>query len=164
MAPGMAMVIAPPQAHMHWEPIVSAGVPATTVRSAPGTHVPTTAGTHGMGVNTPSAAVVAAATMGLARLIHIPNGGTFSIGTVSVVTAAGLPSISTRGMGSAFNVDGAAPKVHWMRAPWVAFSGIDGRYFFDPRAEDVSVDPAVVMKQMTLRSVPCSQLRAEGSR
>jgi len=35
---------------------------------------------HGWGVKTPNAAVVAAATMGLAMLMHIPNGAIFTMG------------------------------------------------------------------------------------
>jgi hypothetical protein len=35
---------------------------------------------HGMGVKTPKAAAVAAATVGLAKDEHIPKGGTLTIG------------------------------------------------------------------------------------
>ena len=47
---------------------------------APGTHGATVIGTHGIGVNTPSAAAVAAATSGLAGLMHMPKGGMLTIG------------------------------------------------------------------------------------
>jgi hypothetical protein len=45
-----------------------------------GNHGDTVIGIHGIGVRTPNAAAVAAITMGLARLIHIPKGIIFSIG------------------------------------------------------------------------------------
>ena len=48
---------------------------------APGTHGAEVAGMHGMGVNTPIAAAVAAATAGFAGDMHMPNGMMFAIGT-----------------------------------------------------------------------------------
>jgi hypothetical protein len=77
------------------------------------------AGTQGIGVKTPSAALVAAATVGFARLVHIPNGGMFT-GVESVIAAAGRPSIITRLLGSTFSVDGAMPKLHSSMAPVTA--------------------------------------------
>ena len=86
----------PPYAHWQVAPIVSAGLPPMRVCVAPFIHGATVAGMHGMGVSTPSAAAVAAATVGLARLVHMPKGGMFAPGTMSVIAAAGLPSTSTR--------------------------------------------------------------------
>ena len=43
-------------------------------------HGAAVAGRQGIGVRTPSAAAVAAATIGLAGLEHMPNGATFTIG------------------------------------------------------------------------------------
>ena len=48
-----------------------------------------------MGVSTPSAAAVAAATSGLARLLHMPNVGMLT-GSEQVMLAAGVPSTITR--------------------------------------------------------------------
>jgi hypothetical protein len=66
---------------------------------------------HGIGVSTPKAAAVAAATVGLAGELHIPNGMTFTIGLPSIMFAAGTPVI-TRFTGSTTNELGAAPKLH----------------------------------------------------
>jgi hypothetical protein len=154
---------------MHCEPAVNAGVPPMSVLAAPGTQGAVIVGTHGIGVRTPSAALVAAATVGLARLEHIPNGGMFTPVIVLVMTAAGRPSIVTRGVGRALSVDGASPKVHCNIAPVTAQRGIGDQllfsaYLFDPLTEAVSLAPVVVTKQRMLRSSFCSQLRGEGSR
>jgi hypothetical protein len=117
----MVIWITPPQAQLHVDPETSAGLPPIVVFAAPGFHGVVN-GTHGIGVSTPSAALVAAATVGFDRLVHIPNGGTLTIGAKSVIVAAGRPSIITRGVGSGINVDGAIPKLHWSMAPMTAFS------------------------------------------
>jgi hypothetical protein len=69
-------------------------------------------GTHGIGVRTPRAAAVAAATVGLANEEHIPNGATFTIGVKSIILPAGNPPQRTLFVGSIFKVDGATPNVH----------------------------------------------------
>ncbi len=71
---------------------------------------------HGIGVSTPSAAAVAATTIGLDGLEHMPNGGTLTIGAKSIMVAAGVP-VRTRLAGNTASVDGAAPKLHCMSAP-----------------------------------------------
>jgi hypothetical protein len=79
-------------------------------------------GIHGIGVSAPSAAAVAAATIGLASDWHIPNGGMFTIGIESMMFAAGAVA-STRLFGSTFNTAGAKPKLHLSAAPvttWIA--------------------------------------------
>jgi hypothetical protein len=111
------MVITPPQAQLHTEPATKDWTPPIMVRGAPGTHRPMTAGTHGMGVRTPSAALVAAATVGLAKLEHMPNGGMLTPVIVSCTVAAGRPSIITRLVGKAIKEDGAMPKLHCSIAP-----------------------------------------------
>jgi hypothetical protein len=118
------MVITPPHAQLHSDPAVSAGEPPICVRIAPGFHGPAETGTHGIGVSTPSAADVAAATVGFARLVHIPNGGMFMNGTMSLMVAAGLPSMNTRLIGTTFNVDGATPKLHVIIAVAVTLGGM----------------------------------------
>ena len=82
----------------------------------PGAHGALVAGMQGMGVSAPSAAAVAAATIGLAKELHIPNGGMFNIGTWSMMLAEGAPD-STRFAGSTLSVDGAAPNGHFSIAP-----------------------------------------------
>ena len=53
--------------------------PESTV-GAPGIHGAAVAGTQGIGVKTPSAAAVAAITVGLQGLEHIPKVGIFVMG------------------------------------------------------------------------------------
>jgi len=74
------MEITPAHMHMHFEELFKAGIfPIMTVGD-PGTHGATVLGIQGIGVSTPSAAAVAEATVGLARDVHIPNGGMFANG------------------------------------------------------------------------------------
>lgn len=80
---------------------LSAGMlPASTV-GAPGSHVPAGTGVHGIGVSTPRAAAVADATAGFAMLVHIPKGGMFTNGTVSLMVPTGMDEAMTRGLGRA---------------------------------------------------------------
>ena len=51
------------------------------------------AGMQGMGVWTPSAAAVAAMTVGFDGLLHMPNGMMFAMGALSMMVATNLPSI-----------------------------------------------------------------------
>jgi hypothetical protein len=118
--PGNVIAITPPHEQLHVEPAVSAGFPPIIVRLAPGFHGVVT-GMHGIGVNTPKAALVAAATVGLDKLEHIPNGAMLTMGAKSVTVAAGLPSTITRGVGSGLSVEGARPKLHCNIAPSAAF-------------------------------------------
>jgi len=82
----------------------------------PGTHGAGITGMHGMGVNTPSAAAVAAATVGFAGEVHMPNGRIFTIGLLSIMFASGTPVI-VRLCGKTIRVLGAKPKLHWSVAP-----------------------------------------------
>lgn len=75
------------------------------------------AGRHGMGVSTPMAAAVAAATCGLDIEVHMPNGAMFTIGSLSMIVAAGGPTAVTRLMGSTLRTEGATPEVHCNGAP-----------------------------------------------
>jgi hypothetical protein len=65
---------------MHLLELFNAGSESINTVGDPGTHGAGMTGTQGMGVSTPSAAAVAAATMGFARELHIPNGGMFMMG------------------------------------------------------------------------------------
>lgn len=73
-------------------------------------------GTQGIGVKTPSAAAVAAATAGFAGDEHMPNGIIFTIGLLSMMFASGGPVI-VRFSGSTTSELGAKPKLHWSIAP-----------------------------------------------
>lgn len=74
--------ITPAQLHMSvlmssndgWLPSITGG------ETAPGIHGVIVIGRHGIGVRTPNAAAVAAATIGLAGLMHIPKGIIFTNG------------------------------------------------------------------------------------
>jgi hypothetical protein len=99
----------------------------------PGSHGAVVAGTHGIGVKTPNAAAVAAATVGLAKLLHMPNGGMLTIGMWSMTLAACMPPAVTRLTGSTCNDAGAAPKLHRSIAPLATCNAIS-----PPIVEDYS--------------------------
>jgi len=71
---GVIKVITLAYMHISIEVLSSVGMLPNITVGAPGTHGETVAGMHGMGVSTPNAAAVAAATIGLAGDIHMPNG------------------------------------------------------------------------------------------
>jgi hypothetical protein len=87
--PGATMEITPPHRHVHLLVLLRAGIISMSTVGEPGTHGAGVLGIHGIGVRTPSAAAVAEATVGLAKLVHIPNGRMFTIGIWSVMLAAG---------------------------------------------------------------------------
>src|SRR5690606_18067592 len=103
--------IDPPHAHVHREVRTAAGMPPTSVVVAAGDHGATIVGRHGMGVSTPSAVAVAAATCGLAREVHIANGGMLLTGAMSVMRATGRFSTMTV-LGVGMIAEGAVPNVH----------------------------------------------------
>jgi hypothetical protein len=100
---------------MHFEVASSAGKFLTSTFAAPGVHGVVT-GMQGIGVSTPSAAAVAAATIGLAGDMHIPNVGTLVSGAQSMMFAAGGPCAVVVGT-TTKSADGAAPIVHVSNDP-----------------------------------------------
>lgn len=108
----------PAQLHISLDEQLSAGTLPTITVGTPGTHGANVIGIQGMGVNTPSAAAVAAATVGLAKLLHMPKGITFSMGLLSRMLAAGTPADITKEVGKTARLEGAAPKLHCSNAPW----------------------------------------------
>src|SRR5215470_12114385 len=116
-SPGLTIWMTPPQAHINLDWLLSAGMLPIRTVGDPGAHGAGMTGTQGMGVSTPRAAVVAAATVGLARELHTPKGGMLTIGTLSMMVAAGGPPASTRFAGSTTRLPGAAPKLHCIMAP-----------------------------------------------
>lgn len=84
---------------------------ATNTVGEPGTHGADVTGTQGIGVSAPKAAAVAAATVGLAIELHIPNGRILTSGLLSIILAIGMADM-TRFIGRTINVLGAAPKLH----------------------------------------------------
>jgi hypothetical protein len=89
----------------------------------PGVQGEVVTGMQGIGVNTPRAAAVAEATVGLAIDMHIPKGGMLVIGTKSMIFAAGEVAL-TLFTGKTLSADGAIPKEHIMTAPEVTWVGI----------------------------------------
>jgi hypothetical protein len=110
------ILITPPQVHISIELLSSAGISAINTVGAPGAQGAGITGTQGMGVKTPRAAAVAEATVGFAIELHIPNGGTFTMGLLSMMLAAGVP-VRTHLSGNTTREDGAAPKLHCNIAP-----------------------------------------------
>src|SRR5277367_3787016 len=74
VCPGSVMVITPAHMHVHIEMLLSATLLEMPTGIDPGVQGDDVAGMHGCGVSTPIAAAVAAATCGLAGLMHMPNG------------------------------------------------------------------------------------------
>ena len=114
----------PPHIHMHVETAVSAGTFPTNTVGDPGTHGVAVTGMQGMGVKTPIAEAVAAATVGLEGVIHIPKGGIFTMGLKSIIVATGLFSAITILWGRTSSVEGATPNEQVMVALRVTSWGI----------------------------------------
>jgi len=75
-------------------------------------------GMQGIGVNTPNAAAVAAATMGLEGVVHILNGGILAIGAKSIMVAAKGPPVMTGiPFGITIKALGATPNEQVIIAP-----------------------------------------------
>jgi hypothetical protein len=116
--PAWVMLIMPAQAHMHMEVLLSAGMPPIITCGEPGTQGDAVTGTHGMGVNTPSLAAVAAATVGLVMVLHMPKGMMFTMGLWSMMVAVGMPEHrGLSGVGSTVRLLGIVPKEHVSIAP-----------------------------------------------
>ncbi len=113
----------PPQRHMQVQVLFRAGRLARRTVGEPGVQGAGVLGMHGMGVSTPSAAAVAAATAGLAGDMHIPKLAIFTSGWLSMMVAAGVRS-STLLVGNTFSVLGATPNGHINRAPETTNCGI----------------------------------------
>jgi hypothetical protein len=117
VSPALDTWITPAQLHMSLQLLSSAGRLAISTVGAPGTQGAAVAGMQGIGVSTPKAAAVAAATIGLAGLWHMPNGIMFIKGTWSMIVAAGTPPAIVRLLGKTTIALGAAPKLHCNCAP-----------------------------------------------
>jgi hypothetical protein len=75
--------------HINVELSFNAGLLATKTVGEPGTHGADVTGTQAAGVKTPNFAAVAAATAGLLGVLHIPKGGIFTTGLLSMMVAMG---------------------------------------------------------------------------
>lgn len=79
-SPGVTNVITPAHMHISVDMLSRVGMLPSRTVGAPGTHGETVAGMQGIGVRTPIAAAVAAATIGFAGDIHMPKGMMLTIG------------------------------------------------------------------------------------
>jgi len=102
---------------MHLLLLFKAGKLAIITVAEPGAQGAGITGKQGIGVSTPNAAVVAAATVGLAGDLHIPKGGIFTIGILSIISAAGVYSAMTLFLRSTINELEVIPIVHIKLAP-----------------------------------------------
>jgi hypothetical protein len=123
-SPGVTNVITPAHMHMSVEVLSSVGMLPSRTVGAPGTQGATVAGIHGMGVSTPIAAAVAAATIGFAGDMHMANGMMLTMGMWSMMLASGTWSVRTRLMGRTTSELGAMPIVHIIIAPIQTCIGI----------------------------------------
>jgi hypothetical protein len=124
ICPGLVIWITPPQLHISVFPAINAGLLAIITLLEPGAHGAVVNGTHGIGVNTPAAAVVADATVGLARDWHMPNGKMLVMGILSMIVAAGMLLIMTLLAGNTIKLEGAKPKLQVIIAPITIIGGI----------------------------------------
>jgi hypothetical protein len=108
---GLITWITPPQLHISFDVWLRAGYPPISTVGLPGAHGAESNGMQGIGVKTPRAAAVAAATCGLDGQLHIPKTGMFTNGLLSMIVARGVLLI-TLFAGSTIKVPGAAPKEH----------------------------------------------------
>lgn len=92
-------------------------------------------GTQGMGVNAPNAAAVAAATVGFAIELHMPNGMMLSNGLLSMMFAHGVFTINWL-TGRTASDEGAAPKLHCNIAPMHTWKAITQLTFTSPPLSD----------------------------
>ena len=88
--PGTTTSIIPPQVHISFELLLSAGMFAIRTVGDPGIHGAVVTGIHGIGVSTPIAAAVAAATVGFEGEVHMPKGVIFTNGLLSMIFTIGM--------------------------------------------------------------------------
>jgi hypothetical protein len=118
--PGIVILIIPPHMHVHISPLQTTGPVGMMTIGFEGSQGATVAGMHGIGVNTPRAAAVADATVGLVIVEHIPNVMIFTIGIISAIETTGNPHAKTGFFGITEREDGAVPNEHLHNAPQTA--------------------------------------------
>ena len=123
--PAVLILITPPHMHIKMLESVKAGKDPISTVGSPTTHGATVAGTQGIGVKTPAAAAVAAATVGLETVEHTPKGMTLTNGLLSMIVAANMVTVTLLA-GNTIRMDGAAPKEHCSTAPPVTRKPIVG--------------------------------------
>src|SRR6185369_10806110 len=125
ICPGICTLMTPAHWHISMDESFSAGALSRSTVSAPAIHGEVVTGMQGIGVSTPIAAAVAAATCGLAMLWQAPNGMMFFMGMWSMMFAAGLLLVSALCSGVTTNVLGAIPNEHFSNAPLQTCFAID---------------------------------------
>ena len=76
--------------HISFDELFRAGIFFIITVGDPGAQGAVVLGMHGMGVRTPKAAAVAAATVGFAMELHMPKGIILTIGLLSIMVASGM--------------------------------------------------------------------------
>tara|TARA_B000000565_G_C23782719_1_gene376733 strand:- start:29432 stop:29824 length:393 start_codon:yes stop_codon:yes gene_type:complete len=109
--PGNEIVTTPPKPQIAIDVLFNAGIPPNITVGDPGAQVDVT-GVQGIGVSTPIAAAVAAATAGLAILTHIPKGITSAKGVAEFILPAGISLLVVSERGRTSKTLGAIPKLH----------------------------------------------------
>src|SRR5215831_10733330 len=142
-SPGATMLMTPPHMHISCDALSRVGTPPSSTVGPPGTHGAGVFGMHGIGVRTPSAAVVAAATVGLAGEMQGPNGMMFTKRTLSMMVASGIELVSVLLVGSTTSELGASPKVHIIIAPAHTCIGM-----LDTSCEFFSILPARTIREV----------------
>ena len=99
---------------------------------------------QGIGVNTPEAAAVADATVGLLGVVHMPNGMMFFMGTKSMMFAAGWFPDNTLFSGVTNKLEGAIPNEHIRVAPLTTWIGMARPPSVGSAAGGQDLDAAVV--------------------
>lgn len=113
---GLVTEMTPPHVHIHLALLIRDGI-FITFTIPGGAHGAVMTGTQGIGVNTPIAADVAEATVGLANDWHMPKGIIFVMGIMSIIFAISIfPHLGRNGTVT-ISDDGAIPKLHCSIAP-----------------------------------------------
>lgn len=115
--PGEVIEITPAQLHINLLEALSAGILPSRTVGEPGSQGAVVTGIQGIGVSTPRAAAVAAATIGLAGDVHMLKGRTLTKGMWSMIVAAGIFEVITILVGRTHSDEGAMPKEHCIIAP-----------------------------------------------
>jgi hypothetical protein len=117
--PALVISIMPiPHSHLILQLSIKAGWPFTSTLFLPPVQDDMITGVQGISCNFPFAAVVAAATVGLARDLHFPKGVMFITNLLSLIFAMGRPCKHTGFMGCVTPKAGCAePIEHFNFAP-----------------------------------------------
>jgi spore maturation protein SpmA len=102
---------------MHFDVLFRAGLFFIITFGDPGVHGAVVTGIQGCGVSTPAAAVVAEATIGFDRVVHMIKGMILLIGMLSMIVAAGFISALTILVGKTKKELGPVPNEHCNIAP-----------------------------------------------